>query len=1466
MASYAEIDKIYFVPSGEDDHRREGFVEVKSSELCSGRNPVKDGVYDPRMGTSDSHITCKTCENQSKIREHGKEICPGHPGKLELRAPVENPIAIDEIRRWLKITCFTCGEPVVDWVKYGGIQQSKRLAKAASTDTAGRQCPKCKTIHPKVIKDEDDHFTFRYKEPGWQPSRKDQQPPKLYPHVIKKIFGRITSDTVYKFGKNAKTNHPAMYILSCIQIPPITIRPFVKSWGTGTGSGSASYHDTTTMVQYIVKRNGMLPEELPDEIIEKVENKKGRGLQPSPLDKSITMLNQFYYDLILGSTNTSATQGTTGKRGIVARGGSLPSILRRHPRKEGRLRQNLLGKRVLSITRSTISGNTRLKIDEVGIPQAFAQTIHVAETVQEYNRERLMTFYLNGTKYPGCSKVVRRATKRPHNIEQLRSRGTQLENGDIVYRDIITGDFAFYNRQPSLERSSIGVHRVVVFNDPEIHTFQMNVSACDNYNADFDGDQMNLWVPHEIMARVEAEIMSGISNWFISTKTSGPVNGEVQDATVGCFKLTREDVKMNKYNAMRLHEATGFDPPIFEGDNTTIYTGRDVVSMLLVNTPVNYTGTPKWFNVNYVPYIDYRPDEIKTVIRKGRLVTGVLDKTSVGAGATGGIFHLIARKYGSRKALDMIYALQQIAVDFLSIHGFTVSTGDLMVTKKGQAELREITSGLLKQSQEITNDLLNGKVIPPLNMTTHQRYEWLQKNALMFPDEVLKPVLMSMAPESNGLLTMVAIGSKGNPNNMMHIMGLIGQVTINTERIREQFGFRRTSPYFPRFAVHPGAYGFITNSYMSGMTNSQFIFSDMNGRFDLINKALSTSTTGYQMRKNIMGLQSIVVDYGRRSSKDTKIVQFLYGDDGLDARQLERVVFKSVMMSDKELKSQFWFSSKDRSSSRVIDAAFDRIKEDRDFYRHVFLKMEDIEFNRPMVNRIPMPVNVALIVQNIILSTSEDSSESERPVLSSDSEVAKMWGQVEDFCERLLYVLINEIQEKKRSPVAPHIRSAAALLQILVRIELAPPVLRGLSGEQLELIFVDIRLRYSQSLIDYGTAVGILAAQAISEPLTQYMLDSHHRSVSEGTNKNGLIRVREILGVKPVEDERSSEMLLRVDSKIEHNKARVQEIANSIELMSLGRFVVVMKILFEPYGKTRNPDLKSDNIWIEEFETNHPLLRPPDDLTNWCMWFDLNRQTMILKSMSLELIVERLRAQHPNVYIIHSPENSNKVRIRAYIQDKFFKKEQSEEKVEEFRQIFFNTVIRGVKGITNTKVEKINRHKVIEGGAVEIDKDVWGIRTVGTNIYGVILNRFIDPTRTVSTSVGDTLKLFGIDAARQKIMSEIRGFIEKSEVNSRHLMIFADEMTRTGRVTSLERNGLDLREHTNILLRAAAAAPVQVFQDACLNSIVSPVYGISAPLLLGTMPKIGTLYTKVIVNEEFVKNNTKSVDDILDEI
>ncbi|MDE2097454.1 MAG: hypothetical protein KGL39_09435 [Patescibacteria group bacterium] len=475
VAGPSETEKYQFSVLDDRDHEVRSAGEVTSWELFNGTTPIAGGICSLLFGTTDHQWNCGTC-SLGRSGSWDSPSDPGHPGILRLKVPVPDPLHIAEIRRWARVICLACGHPVIDPAEFAAEPPSRRLAAAANAKTEGVICKAivgankkvCNTVHPRIVKDKEDHFTFFAAPPRAEGSVEEKfgVEHKLQPHVLRAAFERVPDEVVIALGRRLDV-HPRKLFHGVIQIPANTIRPGVRS----AVGPSASYHDSTSILQYIVKRNQQLPSTIPDVITPE-------------LDKSIYNLIELYYNFVLGSASASVTQGSSGKRSIVIGTRPAPSIMRRLPRKLGRIRSNMLGKRVLYISRTTISGNTRLKINQVGIPKKYARKLQIRERVQEFNIERLTGHFLNGTRqYPGCTRVQKHNTGVVCDVENVR-RDFRLEIGDYIWRDIVDGDVAFFNRQPSLEKSSIGVHEIVVLDDDESRTFQFNVSACAWYNAD----------------------------------------------------------------------------------------------------------------------------------------------------------------------------------------------------------------------------------------------------------------------------------------------------------------------------------------------------------------------------------------------------------------------------------------------------------------------------------------------------------------------------------------------------------------------------------------------------------------------------------------------------------------------------------------------------------------------------------------------------------------------------------------------------------------------------------------------------------------------------------------------------------------------------------------------------------------------------------------------------------------------
>jgi DNA-directed RNA polymerase beta' subunit len=467
----SKIYELHFHILGGDETAQDSYVSITNKETFrSGDFPVQDGVYSPNMGTTDYTWNCTTCGNV-------KGQCPGHPGQITLKYPVKNPLFRDQLLRWLKIVCFKCGNIIIQ--KNPQVHKSKLLAEFGKLCRGVSKCQYCGADHPNINRDKYEQSAFYIETPivsssGTKTSGFHKE--DLYNHEILSVLERISDETVQRAGK-LPVSHPKKFILEHIKVAPNTIRPDIRKIG-GNRSNS---NDITALTKNIVEINTILPDAIPDK---------------SRIDKDLREkyynLDMTYFELVKGSS------GTGNQVRMITSSNKQPnSLANRIPKKDGRIRRNLMGKRVAQMARSVITGDNMIRVDELGIPIEVAKAISIPETVSQFNMDRLSIYFMNRRHhYPGCTKITKKSNGKSYNIDHLEAN-YRLQIGDIVYRDLIDGDTVNFNRQPSLLWSNISAHKLRVL--PGAMTFRVNSSACALYNADFDGDKhcvLNSRVPN----------------------------------------------------------------------------------------------------------------------------------------------------------------------------------------------------------------------------------------------------------------------------------------------------------------------------------------------------------------------------------------------------------------------------------------------------------------------------------------------------------------------------------------------------------------------------------------------------------------------------------------------------------------------------------------------------------------------------------------------------------------------------------------------------------------------------------------------------------------------------------------------------------------------------------------------------------------------------------------------------------
>lgn len=959
----------------------------------------------------------------------------------------------------------------------------------------------------------------------------------------------------------------------------------------------------------------------------------------------------------------------------------------------------------------------------------------------------------------------------------------------------------------------------------------------------------------------ETRLTSSIHQWFIGYKDSVPMYGLFQDSIIGIYELTQSDTaNIDKFHAMNMMNRTStnhelvFDKPK--------YTGRELVSMFL--PPINYEGRPKFYVPEFAPYINYKEEDIKISIKAGKLLTGVLDKESVGQGSEGGIFHNIYLDRGPTEAVDAIYNLQQLVNHFLYYNGATFSLKDVYLSKKARQQLKLETAKIIAASHEITRQLDEGKLIPPVGMSLQDYYEELQMSALDHGDEFIKPIMQEIDTRDNWLFKYIFSGSKGAKSNILSIFTSKGSIGIKGSRIKMNLG-GRTSINFQRGSTDPISRGYDPSNFTEGINPITFPFAAMEARYELIEVALSTAMAGTMNRNAVKNLESILVGPHRSSVKQNRLVQPLYGETGIDPRKVQKVKFPTIKINDADFKKQYQTTVQDvdqkwRNShvQQRLASEFQQLSDDRKMYRDTFLKMESSSRgNFLLKDTLRMPINPTRTLAGVLAL-----GEGKEPL-----DPVRAIELIDEYCSSIGYLWMNEIKRRAKAPIPRHIENAVTLLRILIRSHLctANLIRSRASNRQLEIVLDKLSHKISEALIEAGASVGIIAAQSISEPITQYLLDAKHRSGLKKSKTNTIDRFGELLGNKATSDLHNPQMLLMPMPQWAGDKQKVMEIANHIEMLSVGRFVSQTDIFLEEFGKPEYPPLMHERKMIERFTVVNLGDKVPRDLINWCIRFVLNDENLVLKSMKVKTIYTKLMEKYPYLYIVYTPQTkAGDIVMRIYMRNIAFKKgsDISEDTIKTLAKNISNTVIRGVDGIKNTIVKSIAQTVETPEGGLDVKK-IYAIETDGANLSGVLENTYLDIYQCNTSSVEEVERIYGIEAGRNKILDELNTTL-KDGANYEHSSMYADEMSYMGRLTSIQRSGLVKREIDQVLLRATFGSPVQVFEAAAINSQEDKLYGMSAMMVMGTAPRFGTTYSDVMIDEEEVALLSQSAEAVLD--
>ena len=1467
------VSGVQFSISSPGDIRNHSVVEITKFETYEKDIPVIKGLFDIRMGVTERDVVCNTCNQKN-------DKCPGHFGHIELARPVFNYHFIQMVLKLLKCVCCKCSKLLIDKESEICKLLSKKSNKVRWTEIYNL-CSKVKICGQETMDGCGATQPTNYKIDGilginsmYKSESGEITKELVEVEVIKQIFERISDEDTLLLGFNISWCRPEWLICSVLPVPPPSVRPSVKQ-----ENSQRMDDDLTHKLSDIIKANNTLRQKI------------GNNAKYEII-KDWTNILQYHVATLIDNELPGISQATHRS------GRPLKSIRQRLKGKEGRIRNNLMGKRVDYSARSVITPDPNLELDELGVPLQIASNLTIPETVNHFNIKRLTTLVENGPmKWPGAKTIIKKQGSIQISIQHSNTENLLLSIGDIVNRHLLDGDYVLFNRQPSLHKMSMMGHRVKVLNG---NTFRLNISVTPPYNADFDGDEMNMHVPQSPAAMLELVNIAGVIHQIISPRENKPIITIVQDTLLGIYKLTSSELLSHKrgdaitygnntnvYNTRGDHNQVyvpsavftkkqvmnlvcnlstfkGFIPEaeIHLDDRIELWTGKQILSFII---PSNINVKQHNSSYDNEPVdIKHMVEIIEGVIKQGTFDKGLFTKTSKG------LIHTIYNDLGPERTKDFIDDLQKIVSYYLLIDGFSVGISDMIAPEETLEQIKSVVDEKKENIASVMQDI-HLDIFENLTGQTNKAFFESKVNSIL--NETLSEtgkIGLSTLDEKNRMTAMINSGSKGNPTNIAQIIACLGQQNVDGGRI--PYGFTdRTLPHYYKYDDSSEARGFVENSFISGQTPQEYFFHAMGGREGLIDTAVKTSQTGYIQRKLVKAMEDLKVHYDSSvRSSSGGIIQFVYADDGMDSIYIESqpLLVINLSLKDKSIDKKFkldgsiqWSSyltpscgkkfKKTKKNMSILDANFKQLLDHREYLINVVFKGE------PQNN-----INSAVCIQRIITNICGSSSLNNKS-LSDISPIEIISGN-------------NSLKDKlKLSSYFDNTK----LIKILIDIHLSPKLLLfeySITKEKYTKIILCIEQQFYKSRIVPGEMVGPLAAQSIGEPATQMTLNTfHYAGVSSKSNvTRGIPRLRELLHTS--KELKTPSVTIYLNPDIQNDKNKAQYIKNKLEYTLIKDLVIECNIFYDPLNIKGKTAIHEDSGLLDMYRIfSENLDTTEDEINPWIIRFTFNKELMMDKGIVMEdinmVILEwaNKAGDSDKINYIYSDDNSKELIGRLSVNNLMNLNSETTNGLVDQSDIISNLkkisdelmnklVIKGIKNINNIVMNN-KPYSMYENGEI-INSKHWVLETDGTNLLDVINQPYIDYTKTISNDINEVYKLLGIEAARSLLINEIVDVIQEGAgyINSRHVDLLCDTMTSKGFLTAINKQGIT-KGNIGPLAKCSFEDTTNQLIKASIFGEKDNLTGVSSNIMLGQTIPSGTGFTKILLDEELMVDNIRAL-------
>ena len=1478
-----------------EEIRKNSVVEITKHETYDKDIPVIKGLFDLRMGTTDMGKVCNTCHLKNTD-------CPGHFGHIELAMPIYSFHFADIIVKTLKCICFRCAKlridtnsVVIDNIRNkSNRHRSSDIYELSSKITRCGQVTEdgCGCLQPTKYKmDGISGIQITWKE-EIEPGKKTQH---IRAEYVKALFEKITDEDATLLGFSPQWCRPEWLICSVLPVPPPAVRPSVKQ-----GNSQRMDDDITHKLSDIVKYNNSL------------KAKMKSLARPEIIED--------WYNMVVYHVVTMIDNELPGIYQSTHRSGRpLKAIRQRLKGKEGRLRSNLMGKRVDFSARSVITPDPNIDLDQLGVPMKIAMNLTFPETANKFNIERLKAYVQNGSAHwPGAKSIIKQKGKVRISVNADTKDTIVIELGDKVNRHLIDGDWVLFNRQPSLHKMSMMGHRVKVM---EGDTFRLNISVTPPYNADFDGDEMNMHVPQSMHSVSELINIASVNNQIISPRENKPIITIVQDTLLGIYKLTHSEViefpegsSLHQSSNTNLYDVSNTPSPSSKCVHSCIYTKKQMIN--IVSDLSTYNGRlpepdyavekngvtiPLWSGKTVLSYIipenvnlkmsngSYDDVKLKGATAKkdqadlsekskqlvqnnetinivsivnGLIQHGTFDK-SLFSKTSKGLIHTIFNDLGPERTNDFINDLQKIVSYILLIEGFSVGISDMIADENTNQKISETIRERKSQIEEITQEFHLG-IFEGFPGQSNQEYFESRVNSILnkIINDTGKIGLANLDPKNRATF-MINSGSKGKSTNIAQMIACLGQQNVDGRRI--PYGFNdRTLPHYQKYDDSSEARGFVENSFISGQTPQEFFFHAMGGREGIIDTAVKTSATGYIQRKLVKAMEDLMVgyDYSVRSSSGT-IIQFIYGNDGMDATFVESQPIYLTQLDTDKLVERFSFPEisswpkileekavkklkKSRGYKKRLQNAFMKLLEHREYLMSVVFARDSSKLS----SHIFYPIHIQRIIENTVRKKSK-SDISPLEILKGNQKLISRLFIREDFKNN-------------------------KMLEILIDVHLNPTILISeyrITKAEYDVIIQLITDTFYKSRISPGEMVGALAAQSIGEPATQMTLNTFHfAGVSAKSNvTRGIPRLRELLHVSKNIKSPSTTIYLKDEFAEDPQKANY--VKNNLEYILLRDIIVSSSIYYDPDNNIHETNIQQDKHMLEIYQEFLAIENGDDqdyDITApWIIRLIFDKEKMMEKGIVMEdIYIKLMDYDSERILFTFADDNCKELigRISLKVDPAGSSDTQGIQDQTDIISIFkninedimHNIAVKGIPNIEDIVVSDIKGMEKVDHTYKYVNKHI--LETDGTNLIKIMNNPYVDNSRVFSNDIIEMYEVLGIEAARTILIQEITDVVDHAGeyINNRHIELLCDTMTSKGELTSINRQGIN-RGDVGPLAKCS-------FEDTTDQLIKSGIFsekdnltGVSSNIMMGQTIKSGTGICNLLLDEKTLKKELKSI-------